>query len=291
MQQSANEARQRSAQLFAQVETVNQSVAKTASSTQEATQSFAQMMEAINQLFAKISTIIDASDELNQISHHGQQQLDQVIAVIRDFARIFQRLEEKMDRLNDHSRSIGQIVDVIQGMAKQTKLLALNASIEASRAGQAGRGFAVVAQEIGQLADESQNAALDIAKLIQQIQGDVALVAAEMGEAAQHLPESQRRVASTELSFQTMRQTVSQTNAQMNVIAQGLSRLSETLADVDQTLRSFASIAQETLDCTGEMTAAARVQLDAIEKAKRLADRLIHQSGRLAEISQHFKVA
>jgi methyl-accepting chemotaxis protein len=291
MQQSADEARQRSAQLFAQVETVNQSVAKTASSTQEATHSFAQMTEAINQLFAKISGIIEASEEMNQISHYGQQQLDQVIAVMRDFALIFQRLEEKMDRLNDHSRSIGQIVDVIQGMAKQTKLLALNASIEASRAGQAGRGFAVVAQEIGQLADASQNAALDIAKLIQRIQGDVALVAAETEEAARHLPESQRRVASTETSFQTMRQTVARANAQMDVITQGLSRLSETLADVDQTLRSFVTIAQETLDCTGEMTTAAKVQLDAIEKAKRLADRLIHLSGRLAEISQHFKVA
>ncbi|UFJ40929.1 methyl-accepting chemotaxis protein [Brevibacillus humidisoli] len=291
MQQSADEARQRSAQLFSHVETVNRGVVRTASATQEATLSFSQMTEAINQLLVNINAVIQSSAEMNQVSDYGQQQLDEVTSMMREFTLIFQRLEEKMDRLNGHSQSIGQVVHMIQGLAKQTKLLALNASIEAARAGQSGKGFAVVAQEIGLLADESQKAALDISELIQRIQSDVALVADETKDAAGHLPESQRRVESTEQSFATLRHTVAQTNEQMDVISQGLSHLSATLAEVDQTLQSFVAISQETLDCTSEMTSASKVQLDAIDKSKHLADQLIQLSSRLDEMSQQFTVA
>ncbi|MBO8164036.1 MAG: HAMP domain-containing protein [Brevibacillus sp.] len=291
MQQSADEAKQRSTQLFSHVETVNQGVEKTAASTQAAAASFAQMKEAIDQLFDSIRVVISSSEEMKHVSQHGQQQLDEVTSMIRQFALILKRLEEKMDKLNEHSYSIGQVVDMIQNVSKQTKLLALNASIEAVRAGQAGRGFAVVAHEIGVLADESQKAALDIAELIQRIQGEVALVADQTKEAARHLPESHRRVETTEQAFSRLRQTVDETNDRMDTISQGLSHLFRTLTDVDQTLQSFVTISQETLRCTAEMTNASKTQLDAINKSKHLADHLIQLSGRLDEMSQRFTVA
>ncbi|WP_462402969.1 methyl-accepting chemotaxis protein [Pseudomonas sp. Marseille-QA0332] len=103
-------------------------------------------------------------------ARRGADVLQQTVAVMRDLARHMQDAVDGIEALDQQSQVIGNIIKTISGIAEQTNLLALNAAIEAARAGEQGRGFAVVADEVRQLASRTTQATVEIAAVVQQNQ-------------------------------------------------------------------------------------------------------------------------
>ena len=197
---------------------VNESAEQVAASSQELTASSEQSSQAVNQVAAAISGVAEGATKqltaandasavveqmsagiqqiaanTNQVATHSAQAADRakegddsVSKAVNQMVSIEQTVNHSakvVAKLGDRSKEIGQIVNTISGIAGQTNLLALNAAIEAARAGEQGRGFAVVAEEVRKLAEQSQDAAKQIANLIGEIQGDTdkAVVAMDEG--------------------------------------------------------------------------------------------------------------
>ncbi|WAJ69407.1 methyl-accepting chemotaxis protein [Catenovulum adriaticum] len=104
------------------------------------------------------------------LTNQGKQQVDQTVSVISELAEHLNNASSEINKLEDDSRTIGNIIEVIQGIAEQTNLLALNAAIESARAGEQGRGFAVVADEVRNLAMRTQESTKQIETTISQLQ-------------------------------------------------------------------------------------------------------------------------
>ncbi len=155
-------------------------------STTEQTHSLATAMEEMNSTVLEVannaSNVAQTSDRANQVAQEGSVEVRKTVAETREVAQRAGKLAESLNDLSDKAVNIGRIMSVINDIADQTNLLALNAAIEAARAGEAGRGFAVVADEVRKLAEKTIHATKEVENAIGQIQSSTRDAVREMGE-------------------------------------------------------------------------------------------------------------
>ncbi|MCG8296222.1 methyl-accepting chemotaxis protein [Pseudomonas entomophila] len=152
---------------------------------------------AINQLGAAAQEIAQNAALASQhssaargLAEEGQQVVGETINVMNQLSARISDASGNIETLNNHTANIGQILDVISGISQQTNLLALNAAIEAARAGEAGRGFAVVADEVRNLAHRTQDSAQQVQRLIEELQAGAQVAVSTMNQSQAHSDRS-----------------------------------------------------------------------------------------------------
>ncbi|HWR05793.1 methyl-accepting chemotaxis protein [Sporomusa sp.] len=140
------------------------------------------MSLAIEKIAASANNVASQSAKAADTAHDGRKSVEQAVSQMGHIEQTVNASAKVVAKLGERSHEIGQIIDTISGIAGQTNLLALNAAIEAARAGEQGKGFAVVAEEVRKLAEQSQEAAKQIGKLITEIKGETDKAVASMNE-------------------------------------------------------------------------------------------------------------
>lgn len=208
-----------------------------------------QVATAMNEMTA---TVQDVARNAESAAHsaasadiqaqQGHSVVRQTIERIEELARSIEASAESIERLKHDSSSIGSVLDVIKGIADQTNLLALNAAIEAARAGEAGRGFAVVADEVRALARRTQESTLEIEQLIGTLQSGAESAVEVMGkscgladqtvEAAQLAGEALNAINAAVSSIQQMNQQIATASEQQSAVAEEINRSVSSIRDV-----------------------------------------------------------
>ncbi len=222
----------------------------------QASTAITQMSASINEVAQNTEQGSVAADKASSEAQNGVNVVQETIAAINTLAENINQAASGTEALKENSNSITGILDVIRGIAEQTNLLALNAAIEAARAGEQGRGFAVVADEVRTLASRTQNATVEIQQMIELIQsgiGDVAdAMAASQGHAVNAVEHSQQSgevltaITQAVNEITNMSSQIAASVEEQSVVAEQVSRSIVNISDVANEASQGATILSQT---------------------------------------------
>lgn len=272
LEQAGNVISSASTELAAQIEQSDRGAAESAQRLSEAATAMQEMNATVQEVARNASIASNESLETRNKAQHGASIVEQSLQSIEGVRQISIELKGDMEQLNGHAQNITRIMGVISDIADQTNLLALNAAIEAARAGEAGRGFAVVADEVRKLAEKTMSSTADVSSAIEAIQESTQKSMASVDKAVEQVNSATELAGLSGQALQEIVSTVDTTADQVHAIATASEEQSAASEEINQSIALVDDMARQT---AGAMSEAAKAVSDLATQAQGLTD-LIH---------------
>jgi methyl-accepting chemotaxis protein len=227
---------------------INEATEKQAERIDEVAGEVSNLSATVEEVASTADEVAEASERSETLAEDGKSAADDAAVVMDEIGTAVDDAAADVDRLQENIEDIDEFVDAIDDIAEQTNMLALNASIEAARAGDAGEGFAVVADEIKTLAQESQEYASDIDRMVATIQTEADDTVASLTETADKVDEGVERVQVAMDSLTDIVDSISET-------ADGIREVSSATDDQAVAAEEIASMVDEVVTQTERVTA------------------------------------
>lgn len=265
--------------------------------TEEQVRAIGESSKTITTMSASLQQIAANTENVTANANHssgtvvaGNDLILKAVAQMESINHTVTGLAESIKSLGLRSQEIGKIVEVITAIAEQTNLLALNAAIEAARAGEHGRGFAVVADEVRKLAEQSSQSTQQIVTLIASIQEETTLAITSMETTTSEVAAGIEVVHQAGQSFREIHQGIEQVVIQINEVSNATSLLSAGTEQIVQSIDVIGDTAETTASGTQNISAAAEEQLASMEEISSSAASLSQMAEELQTLVQRFKV-
>ncbi|MGF1769203.1 methyl-accepting chemotaxis protein [Enterovibrio makurazakiensis] len=234
---------------------------ETAQNTESQADQLSQTATAMHQLTATVDDIAqnaqkasDVANEADRYSQEGQSVLDDTRQSIENLVGNIGEVSQVIENLETETKNVGSILDTIRGIAEQTNLLALNAAIEAARAGEQGRGFAVVADEVRSLASRTQQSTEEIQTLITRLQSESKRSVESMRKSATEAEETSSKANKTRDALVSITESVSNIRDMNHQIAVAAEEQNGVVTNINQAIEQLNELGKSTASGTEKLS-------------------------------------
>lgn len=291
LKNNAGQSAMASDQLTMTVEEIAKGAFEQAQKTEQGSVKSAMLGEAIEQELKQIIALSEAAEQVSSAVSNGLQEMQELNRVSLENKELSKTVYEVVQKTSDSSNRISDASQLITSIAKQTNILAINASIEAARAGEAGKGFAVVAKEIGQLAEQTAKSVQVILEVITDLQGNVQQAVVSIDE-SQKIATQQMEIANaSKEQFMQISSKASQMAAIVNDLHEVSGSMDQSKNQIIDALHGLTAIAEENSAATQQASASIEEQSATLQEMAHASNGLADQAAALRKMVEKFHLS